>query len=112
MPALRQPLKRPRTWLLAIATFVIVVVGDTFLPAEFQASGFLYVRAVRVYQWGGRPLLKGKVQCRFEPTCSNYSIEAVETHGIRDGLLLTTKRLCSCTRGTPLGTKDPVPPKD
>ncbi|MSQ96440.1 MAG: membrane protein insertion efficiency factor YidD [Gemmataceae bacterium] len=62
--------------------------------------------------WGGRPLLKGKVQCRFEPSCSEYSLQAVEIHGIRRGLVLTYCRLLSCTHDVPLGVHDPVPPAD
>jgi uncharacterized protein len=34
--------------------------------------------------------------CRFEPTCSVYSIQALETHGAAKGSYLTLKRLCRC----------------
>jgi hypothetical protein len=61
-----------------------------------------------MYQAIGRPLLKGRIQCRYRPTCSEYSIEAVRHYGIRQGLLLTVKRIHSCTTKVPLGTPDPV----
>jgi putative membrane protein insertion efficiency factor len=47
--------------------------------------------------------------CRFEPTCSRYSYEAVERFGVRRGSWLTLKRLLRCQ---PLSRKfgfDPVP---
>ncbi len=34
--------------------------------------------------------------CRFEPTCSIYSIQALETHGAAKGSYLTLKRLARC----------------
>tara|TARA_Y100000816_G_C25971787_1_gene507143 strand:- start:24 stop:266 length:243 start_codon:yes stop_codon:yes gene_type:complete len=34
--------------------------------------------------------------CRFLPTCSEYSIEALKTFGILKGLFLSLKRILSC----------------
>jgi uncharacterized protein len=47
--------------------------------------------------------------CRFEPTCSRYSYEAIERFGVARGSWLTLKRLVRCQ---PLSRKfgyDPVP---
>ncbi len=46
--------------------------------------------------------------CRFQPTCSQYGIEALKKHGVIKGLSLTIKRMAKCH---PLGGKgfDPVP---
>ena len=47
--------------------------------------------------------------CRYQPTCSAYSLEAIATHGPRAGVLLSLKRLAGCH---PWGKKsgfDPVP---
>lgn len=46
--------------------------------------------------------------CRFEPTCSQFGLEAILGHGILKGLLLTLWRLLRCQ---PLcrGGVDPVP---
>ena len=46
--------------------------------------------------------------CRFEPTCSQYAIEAVELHGVPRGLVLTVKRLARCQPFSS-GGFDPVP---
>jgi len=46
--------------------------------------------------------------CRYEPTCSHYSKEALKKHGLFKGGLLAIKRIFSCH---PWGGKgyDPVP---
>jgi uncharacterized protein len=62
---------------------------------------------VRIYQWVISPLIGQN--CRHEPTCSNYTIEAVETWGVVKGIWLGMKRISKCH---PWGTSgyDPVPP--
>ena len=47
--------------------------------------------------------------CRFEPTCSVYSIQALEAHGAAKGAYLTLKRLGRCHPWCE-GGLDPVPP--
>ncbi len=52
--------------------------------------------------------------CRFEPTCSEYALDALRIHGPFKGLALTAKRLSRCHPITWLGGSqglDPVPPK-
>ena len=34
--------------------------------------------------------------CRFKPTCSEYSVEVIEKHGIIRGGLLAIKRVLKC----------------
>ena len=34
--------------------------------------------------------------CRFLPTCSEYSIEALRTYGFFKGIVLSLKRIMSC----------------
>ena len=63
---------------------------------------------VRSYQLLLSPFAGGA--CRFEPSCSEYAITAVETHGLVRGLWLATRRVARCH---PLGRRgfDPVPPR-
>lgn len=109
MSALRKRLKRPETHLVLYFVLVLLIVLDSARTPGKQVSGYLYVQAVHVYQRVGRPLLAGTVECRYQPTCSDYSIEAVQTHGIRSGLMLTFSRVNSCTASVPKQTYDPVP---
>ena len=46
---------------------------------------------VRLYQWTLSPFLGG--QCRFEPSCSRYIIEAVEKFGALRGALKGVGRI-------------------
>lgn len=46
--------------------------------------------------------------CRFYPSCSSYSIEAIETHGPLKGTYLAAKRLLRCHPFSE-GGLDPVP---
>ena len=64
------------------------------------------VAAVRVYQREISP--KRAPSCRFEPTCSHYAVEALETHGARRGSWLVLRRLARCRPGVARGA-DPVP---
>ncbi|HEY4598529.1 membrane protein insertion efficiency factor YidD [Corynebacterium sp.] len=66
-------------------------------------------RAVLAYQDVLSPLKMGP-SCRFEPTCSNYALMALERHGLLKGLLLSIGRLLRCAPWHP-GGWDPVPPR-
>ena len=48
--------------------------------------------------------------CRFVPTCSEYMLGALRTHGLCKGLLIGLWRLCRCNPYCRWGV-DPVPPK-
>ena len=47
--------------------------------------------------------------CRFEPSCSAYAREALQTHGAWKGTLLAMWRVLRCNPLTPGGQLDPVP---
>ncbi|MEX2659222.1 MAG: membrane protein insertion efficiency factor YidD [Acidimicrobiales bacterium] len=46
--------------------------------------------------------------CRFQPSCSQYAIEALEAHGALRGAWLATTRIARCNPWGPYGF-DPVP---
>lgn len=63
---------------------------------------------VKLYQRFISPLLGGN--CRFHPTCSQYSITAIEHFGVIKGLWLTIRRIIRCHPLNP-GGYDPIPQK-
>lgn len=66
-----------------------------------------FVFLVRIYQWIISPLLPKS--CRFQPTCSHYTIEALKVHGLWKGMLLSIRRIFRCNPWGGSGY-DPVPP--
>ncbi|GAB3459114.1 membrane protein insertion efficiency factor YidD [Massilia terrae] len=62
---------------------------------------------VRAYQLLVSPMLGQN--CRFYPTCSNYALEALRTHGAVRGSWLAARRVCRCHPWNEGGV-DPVPP--
>ena len=54
----------------------------------------LIFKAIRFYQIFISPVL-GQ-HCRFYPTCSQYSFQAIEKYGIVKGIFLGIKRLLRC----------------
>ena len=48
--------------------------------------------------------------CRFTPTCSEYTAEAMIVHGPLAGAWMGVQRICRCRPGGGSGN-DPVPPK-
>lgn len=69
---------------------------------------FLMLGVIKFYQKYISRLL-GK-NCRFYPTCSNYTYHAIEEHGTIIGLYLGIKRIVKC-HPFHKGGYDPVPPK-
>lgn len=66
----------------------------------------ILIGLIRVYQYTISPLLGSP--CRFYPSCSVYSVEAIVKYGALKGLVLTVKRLAKC-HPFHQGGYDPVP---
>jgi uncharacterized protein len=67
---------------------------------------YLFIGLIKIYQYSISPLLGPS--CRYEPSCSQYSIEALKKHGIIKGMYLSIKRIGSCHPWGGHG-HDPVP---
>ena len=74
---------------------------------KFLVVPFIFL--IKIYQALISPLTPAS--CRFQPTCSSYSIEALEKHGLFKGLKLMIIRIFNCH---PWGRSgyDPVPKKN
>lgn len=65
-----------------------------------------FILLIKIYQYGISPLLGPK--CRYTPTCSQYSEQALRKYGLVKGLFLSIKRISKCRPGGGSGY-DPVP---
>ena len=72
-----------------------------------KISAFPFIILIRFYQLVLSPYLGGS-KCRFTPTCSQYTAEAIEKYGPIQGIFLGVKRLSKCRPGGGHGY-DPVP---
>ncbi len=68
----------------------------------------VFALPIRFYRLVVSPLIGSN--CRFQPTCSEYAIEALKSHGAFRGGWLAARRIAKCH---PLGGSgyDPVPGK-
>ena len=55
---------------------------------------YILIRFIKIYKYLISPLIGPS--CRYLPTCSDYSIEALKTYGLLKGLILSLKRIMSC----------------
>ena len=67
---------------------------------------YLFIYLVRFYQVAISPLKPPT--CRYTPTCSQYTLEALQKYGFFTGGWLAIKRICSCHPWGGSGY-DPVP---
>lgn len=65
----------------------------------------LIIALVKLYRFMISPVLPSN--CRFTPSCSEYSIEALKEYGAVKGSYLTIKRILKCHPFHP-GGYDPV----
>jgi hypothetical protein len=74
-----------------------------FIPAKILK--FAILKLITVYRFFSKftPSV-----CRFQPTCSKYTMDAIEKYGIFKGIFLGIKRILKCHPGHP-GGYDPVP---
>jgi putative membrane protein insertion efficiency factor len=70
---------------------------------------FPFVLLIKIYQWVISPLTPAA--CRYNPTCSNYSIQAIKEWGVIKGSWLAIKRISSCHPWGGFGD-DPVPKRN
>lgn len=70
---------------------------------------FPFLLLIRFYQIAISPYTPAS--CRYSPTCSHYSVEALKVHGLFKGGWLAVKRISKCHPWGGSGY-DPVPEKE
>ena len=72
----------------------------------------ILILAIRVYRLFISPaqlfLFGPSGGCRYQPSCSEFAVEAIQTHGAWRGSVLTAGRICRCHPWGGCG-HDPVP---
>ena len=66
----------------------------------------IFIGLIRVYQRFISPLFPPS--CRYYPTCSNYSVQAIQKHGAIKGSIMGISRILRCHPFVK-GGYDPVP---
>ena len=54
----------------------------------------IIIKIIKAYKYLISPMLGNS--CRYLPTCSEYTIEALKTYGLIKGILMSLKRILSC----------------
>src|SRR3954470_13622194 len=83
-----------------------------FVLSKMNPAQYTLICLVRLYRLTLSPaktfLFGPLAQCRFTPSCSEYALEALRTHGAFAGSWLAVKRICRCHPWGECG-HDPVP---
>ena len=66
------------------------------------------IGVVRMYQSCISPFIGARAACRFTPSCSEYTAQAIEKYGILRGTIMGMRRILRCRPGGGFGY-DPVP---
>lgn len=109
MPSLRHRLLRPEPWLAALLAAALLFGVDAMRPPQSQMSVRLIALSVDGYHRFVHPVTGHWIRCRYRPTCSNFTVEAVRKYGIAKGGWMSVRRIASCRPSVPMGTNDPVP---
>jgi putative membrane protein insertion efficiency factor len=109
VPALRnRRMKRPHAYLLLVLVLFALVSIDATRPPDQQVTARLSRQSIHLYQRYGRPITAKFIRCRYRPTCSEYSLQAIQKYGFFRGVAMSLRRIASCRTSVPFGTYDPV----
>lgn len=81
------------------------------MPQKTQKNNFLSrfaIGLVHMYQICISPFIGGRAACRFIPSCSEYTRQAIEKYGPLRGIAMGLRRVMRCRPGGGFGY-DPVP---
>ena len=99
--------KARRAGLIAIAIVALIAVHDFAVPhgRGYAARGALFL--IDEYRAHVSTHLRGRVVCRFKPSCSAYGREAIAKYGFGKGGAKAAWRIARCGPWTSMGTVDP-----
>ena len=98
--------KSSRAKLILLALVAVVAIHDFAVPRGHGLAARGAIFLIDEYRAHLSPRLRGKVFCRFEPSCSAYGRAAVTKYGFAVGAAKTAWRIARCGPWTPAGTRD------
>ena len=99
--------KSRRAGLIALAIVAVIAIHDFAVPHGRGYAARAAVFAIDEYRAHVSPHLRGRVTCRFTPTCSAYGRAAIAKYGFAKGSAKAAWRIARCGPWTPSGTVDP-----
>ena len=98
--------KPQRIRLIAALIALVIAVHDFTVPhgQGLAARGAIFL--IDEYRAHVSPHLRGRVTCRFTPTCSAYGREAIRKYGFAKGTSKAVWRVARCGPWTSPGTLD------
>jgi len=84
----------------------VIATSDPRPGPLARACSAPFIALIHLYRWTISPIVGG--QCRYEPTCSRYALDAYRLHCPIRGTVLTVRRLLRCHPFV-RGGYDPVP---
>ena len=90
-----------------MALVAVIAIHDLLAPLGHGYAARTALFVIDEYREHVSPRLRGRVQCRFKPTCSAYGRAAIAKYGFAKGSLKTVWRVARCGPWTPSGTVDP-----
>lgn len=91
--------------IFALKKFFIMMI-KRYINSFLKILAFPFIILIKIYQIFISPLFPSS--CRYTPTCSQYTLEALKKYGIFKGLWLGIKRISRCHPWGGSGY-DPVP---
>ena len=92
--------------LVAVLLVLVVALHDFTVPRGHGMAARGAIFLIDEYRAHVSPRLRGRVVCRFTPTCSAYGREAMQKYGFAKGSAKTLWRIARCGPWTSQGTRD------
>lgn len=95
-----------RARLIALAILIAIAIHDFAVPHGRGLAARAALFAIDEYRAHVSPRLRGRVVCRFTPTCSAYGRAAIAKYGFAKGSAKAAWRIARCGPWTKMGTVD------
>jgi putative membrane protein insertion efficiency factor len=99
-------MRRRRYSLVALLIVLVIAMHDVTVPRGHGLAARGAIFLIDKYRAHVSPRLRGRVTCRFTPTCSAYGREAIGKYGFAKGSAKTLWRIARCGPWTSQGTLD------